>query len=177
VIPGANLAAKGTANLVNSALNMHVVAVLSKEFSQKVGGTNVGGFMQTALANNKGELVVPVIITGSFDSPKVAPDVEEIARMKLQNLVPSFGNPGDVTSGLLGTMLGGKKGQTGQQGGLSGIVGALTGQQQQKQKQGSEDQAADQKQAEPDEQADPLGNLLNQVLDKKKKKPAQQPPQ
>jgi hypothetical protein len=82
VIPGANLAAKGTANLVNNALNMHVTAVLSKDFSQKVGGSGIGGFMQTALANKNGELVMPVIITGTFDSPKVLPDTEEIARMK-----------------------------------------------------------------------------------------------
>jgi uncharacterized protein involved in outer membrane biogenesis len=177
VIPGANLAAKGTANLVNNALNMHVTAVLSKDFSQKVGGSGIGGFMQTALANKNGELVMPVIITGTFDSPKVLPDTEEIARMKLQNLVPSFSNPGDVTSGVLGAVLGGKKGQTSQpQGGLGGIVGALTGQQQKKADTANDQNAADQKQAEPDQQADPLGNLLNQVLDKKKKKPAQQSP-
>jgi AsmA protein len=184
VIPGANLAAKGTANLVNNALNMRVTAVLSKDFSQKVGGTNVGGFMQTALANKNGELVMPVIITGTFDSPRVAPDVEQIAQMKLQNLVPSFGNPGDVTSGILGSVLGGKKGQSGQQqGGLGGIVGALTGQQQQQQQPQQQnqngDESSNQKQAQPAQPANPFGDILNQVLDKKKKKPAQQsqPPQ
>jgi hypothetical protein len=78
---------------------------------------------------------------------------------------------------VLGAVLGGKKGQTSQpQGGLGGIVGALTGQQQKKADTANDQNAADQKQAEPDQQADPLGNLLNQVLDKKKKKPAQQSP-
>jgi AsmA protein len=111
VIPGANLAAKGTANLATNALNMHLTAVLSKEFSQKVGGTSVGGFMQTALANSNGELVMPVLVTGTLDQPRFAPDLQEVARMKLQNLLPSFGNPGSLSSGILGAIMGGKKGQ------------------------------------------------------------------
>ena len=63
---GRNLAegAQGAANLADQTLNMHVMAVLSKEFSQRVGGTNVGGYLQTALANKNGELVIPVIVTG-----------------------------------------------------------------------------------------------------------------
>lgn len=178
VIPGANLAAKGSADLASKVLNMRLTAVLSKEFSQKVGGTGVGGFMQTALANSKGELVMPVIVTGTFDAPKIAPDVEEIARMKMQNLVPSFSNPGNMTSGILGAVLGGKKGQTGQQQGLGGILGAFSGQQksnqQSQQQDAAKQQAEEQKQAQPN-QANPLGDLLNQVLEKKKKKPAQQP--
>lgn len=177
VIPGANLAANGLVNLASNAINMHVTAVLSKDFSQKVGGNGVGGFMQTALANNKGELVMPVLVTGTFDSPKFAPDVEQIARMKLQNLVPSFNNPGDMTSGILGAVLGGKKGQQGQPGGLGGILGALGGQQQQPNQQqppaAGENQ---QKQAQPATPANPLGDLLNQVISGKKKKQQQQPP-
>src|SRR5438132_10415540 len=49
-----NLGAAGTANLTNQALNLHVTAVLSKAFSQKVGGNSIGGFMQTAFANSQG---------------------------------------------------------------------------------------------------------------------------
>ncbi len=167
VIPGASLAAKGTANLATNALNMHLTAVLSKDFSQKVGGTGVGGFMQTALANNKGELVMPVLVTGTMDQPRFAPDLEEVARMKLQNLVPSFGNPGDLSSGILGAVMGAKKGQGQQQGGIRGILGALSGQQSQEPAQGAKEQP---------QQADPLGNLLDSVM-KKKKKPEQQPQQ
>ena len=167
VIPGANLAAQGNVNLATNALNLHVTAVLSKELSQKAGGTGVGGFMQTALANKNGELVMPVLVTGTFDHPMFAPDVQQIAQMKLQNLLPSFNNPGNLTSGLLGAVLGGK-GQ--KQGGLNDIVGSLTGQKQ----QGQQAQSSDQQQQQ---QEDPLGGLLNQVLQGKKKKQQQQHPQ
>jgi uncharacterized protein involved in outer membrane biogenesis len=172
VIPGANLAATGLVNLATNALNMHLTAVLSKDFSQKAGGTGIGGFMQTALANKNGELVMPILVTGTFDHPSFAPDVQSIAQMKLQNLVPSFGNPGNMGSSILGQVLGGKKGQ-GQAGGLSGIVGAITGQQS-NQGQAAQTPAAteDQQKEQPDD--NPLGNLVNQVMGgKKKKQPAQ----
>jgi uncharacterized protein involved in outer membrane biogenesis len=163
VIPGANLAANGLVNLATNAINMHVTAVLAKDFSQKVGGTGIGGFMQTALANKNGELVMPVLVTGTLDRLQFAPDVQQVAQMKLQNLVPSFSNPGNMTSGILGSVLGGNKGQAGS-GGLGGVLGAIAGQQQQgRQKQGS----ANQKQAAP---ANPVGDLLNQVMGGKKKK-------
>ncbi len=168
VIPGANLAAKGTANLVTNALNMHVTAVLSKDFSQKVGGTGIGGFMQTALANSKGELVMPVLVTGTLDQPRFAPDMEEVARMKLQNLLPSFGNPGSLSSGILGAVMGGKKGEGQQKTGIGGILGALSGQQPQQQS------ADPNKQAKP---ADPLGSLLDSLKRGKKKKEEPPPPQ
>ncbi len=164
VIPGANLAAKGAANLATNALNMHMTAVLSKDFSQKVGGTGIGGFMQTALANNKGELVIPVLVTGTLDQPRFAPDLQEVARMRLQNLVPSFGNPGDLSSGILGAVMGGKKGQGQQQGGIGRILGTLGGQQQ-------PGKGASQ-QPPP---ANPLGDLLDSMM-KKKKKQQQSPP-
>jgi AsmA protein len=174
VIPGANLAANGIVNLATNALNMHVMAVLSKDFSQKVGGNGIGGFMQTALANKNGELVMPVIVTGTFDHPTFAPDVQQLAQMKLQNLLPSFGNPGSMTSGILGAVLGDNKNGQQQQGGLGGILGAIAGQQKPNQQNQQQQQSADQQQAQP---ANPLGDLLNSVLQgKKKKPPAQQPP-
>jgi hypothetical protein len=142
---------------------MHVTAVLAKEMSQKVGGNGIGGFMQTALANKNGELVMPVLVTGTFDNPHFEPDVQQIAQMKLQNLVPSFSNPGNMTSGILGAVLGGKNGQKGQQDAVGGILGALTGQQQQQ----SQPDANQQKEEQP---ANPLGDLLNQALKGKKKK-------
>ena len=167
VIPGANLAAKGTANLATNALNMHVMAVLSKEFSQKVGGTKVGGFMQTALANNKGELVMPVLVTGTLDQPRLAPDLQEVARMKLQNLLPSFGNPGSLSSGILGAVMGDKQGQGQQKGGIGGILGTLSGQQNQQKATGTNEQA---------QPANPLGNLLDRLKSGKKKKQEPPPP-
>jgi AsmA protein len=103
-----NVGAVGTANLVDQTLNMRVTAVLSQAASQKAGGSSVGGFMQTALANNQGELVVPAIVTGTFSNPKFAPDVQQIAQMKLKGLVPNLQNPGSLAGALQG-LLGGQK--------------------------------------------------------------------
>ena len=64
--------------------------------------------MQTALANNQGELVVPALVTGTFSNPRFAPDVQQIAQMKMKGLVPNFNNPASVT-GALQNLLGGGK--------------------------------------------------------------------
>ena len=140
VIDGGTMAATGLVNLADQSLNMHVTAVLNKALSQQVGGTQIGGFMNTALANNEGELVIPVIVTGTFQHPAVAPDLQQLAQMKLKNLLPTSKNPGQLTTGIVGQILGGKnQGQNngGQQpqGGLSGILGAISGKQQQQQQQ------------------------------------------
>jgi hypothetical protein len=103
-----NVGAVGTANLVDQTLNLRVTAVLSQAASQKAGGNSVGGFMQTALANNQGELVVPAIVTGTFSNPKFAPDVQQIAQMKLKGMVPNLQNPGSLAGALQG-LLGGPK--------------------------------------------------------------------
>jgi AsmA protein len=97
-----SLAANGTMNLVNQGLNLHMTAALASGVSQSVGGTNVGGFLNTALANNKGELVLPVIVTGTMDHPVFAPDAQALAKMKLNNLVPSVSNPAKLGSAILG---------------------------------------------------------------------------
>ena len=106
VIDEGSLAAAGSANLVNQTVDMHVIAVLDKNNSQAVGGTNIGGMAQTALANKNGELVIPVLVTGALQKPHVSPDVETLAKMKLNNLLPSFNNPGQMTSGALGALTG-----------------------------------------------------------------------
>jgi AsmA protein len=103
-----NVGATGTANLGDQTLNLRVTAVLSKSFSQQVGGTGVGGYLQTALANNQGELVIPAIVTGTFQKPRFAPDLQQVAQMKLKGLMPNFSNPQSAVSGLLGGLLGQK---------------------------------------------------------------------
>lgn len=176
VIAGGTMAATGLVNLADQSLNMHVTAVLDKALSQKVGGTQVGGFMNTALANNQGELVIPVIVTGTFQHPAVAPDLQQVAQMKLKNLLPTTNNPGALTSGILGQILG-KKGanQNGNgqqpQGGLSGILGAIGGKQQQQQQpnQGVSSNQGQQPQAQPTPTPNPLGGILDRVLGGKKK--------
>ena len=177
LIPGGSIAAEGAVNLATEELNMHLIAVLDKAFSQKAGGTQIGGFMQTALANQQGELVIPILLTGTFNSPRVAPDLQKIAQMRLQNLLPTAGNPGSLISPILGA-IGGKGGSQQPQGGIGGILGAISGQQQQRQQQGQQPkqpvanpQQPPQQQQQPN---NPLGNILNQVLSGQQQKQKQQ---
>jgi AsmA protein len=174
IIDGGTMAATGLVNLADQSLNLKVSAVLNKALSQQVGGTQVGGFMNTALANNQGELVIPVLITGTFQHPQVAPDVQQIAQMKLQNLLPTSRNPGQLTNGILGKVLGGgsngptQGGATGAQGAVNGILGALGGKQQQQQPaQGQPSPAT--ATPTPQSQQDAIGGILGQVLNRKKK--------
>ncbi len=166
VIDGGTLAAQGAVNLADQTLNLHATAVLSQAMSKMVGGTGIGGIMQTALANNRGELVIPILITGTFQHPSFAPDVNKLAQMRLQNLLPTSNDPGALTSGLLGA-LSGNRGQGQQnQGGLGGILGALGGQQQQQQQQQNQQQQ---------QQNNPAQNILNQIFGGQKQQ--QQQPQ
>ncbi|HVJ04773.1 MAG TPA: AsmA family protein [Candidatus Saccharimonadales bacterium] len=118
------IAATGTASLVNQGLDMKATAVLSKTSSQQVGGTGIGGLMTTAMANKNGEIVIPVLVTGTIPDPKVAPDVSQMAKMRMSNMLPSFSDPGQLTQGVLGKLGGG-----GGAGGIGGVLGSLTGQQ------------------------------------------------
>ena len=126
--------------------------------------------MQTALANKNGELVLPVLISGTFDHPQFAPDMEQVAHMKLENMLPSFGNPGQLSSGILGAITG-QGSQNGQQGGLGGIVGAITGQGQQQQPQQNQQgqPAVGSKPKQPNPQ-DQVQDLVNGILGGQKKK-------
>jgi AsmA protein len=105
-----NVGTVGTANLVSQTLNMQLTAVLSKAFTQQIGGA--GGYMTTALANNQGELVVPATVTGTFQNPKVMPDLQKMAQMKLKGLIPTGANPLGAGSSILGGLTG-QKGQAG----------------------------------------------------------------
>jgi AsmA protein len=98
-----NVGAIGTADLASQTLNMQV-----KAFSQQVGSGGVGSIMNAALANSQGELVIPATVTGTFQKPRFAPDVQKMAQMKLKGLLPTGANP-------LGSLLGGLTGQKGQQ--------------------------------------------------------------
>jgi hypothetical protein len=42
------------------------------------------------------------VVTGTFQSPQFAPDIERVARMKLENLVPTANDPTGLTKGILG---------------------------------------------------------------------------
>jgi hypothetical protein len=122
---------------------MHLTAVLGNGVSQAVGGKEIGGILNTALSNSKGELVVPVLVTGNMAHPIVTPDAGAKAKMKLSNLLPSTGDPSKFTTGK----------------GIGGILGGILGGQQQQQ--------------QTQQQQQPPENPLNSILDqfKKKKKP------
>ncbi len=145
-----SLAANGSLNLVNQGIDMHVTAVLASGVSQTVGGSGVGGFLNTALANKNGELVLPVLVTGTTEKPIVSPDVQALAKMKLNNLLPTSGDPSKLTTGLIGSVVG-KKGAGGV---LNGILGGTAGQQNQQQKN--------------QQQQNPINSILNQFGKKKK---------
>ena len=188
-IDGGTLAAIGAVNLADQSLNMHVTAVLSKALSDTVGGTQVGGFMNTALANNKGELVIPIIVSGTFQHPSFAPDLQQIAQMKLRNIIPTTANPGAAAGGILGTILGqkgqqqtGQQGQQqGQQGGLGGILGSVLGGQQQQQTQQPQQRQQQTGPAQPQQQQQPQQkkggwqDILGSVLGGQQQQQTQQP--
>ncbi len=181
-IDGGTLGAVGVVNLADQSLNMHVTAVLTKAMSDTVGGTQIGGFMNTALANNKGELVIPIIVTGTFQRPLVAPDLQQIAEMKLRNMIPTSANPGAMTSGILGTILGQKGqqegGQQGQQGGVGGILGGILGQQQPQQQppqqQTGTTQPQQQQQPPPQQKKGGWQDILGSVLGGQQQQQTQQ---
>ncbi len=144
VLDAGSLAANGSMNLVTEGLSMHMTAVLANGVSQSVGGTHVGGYLNTALANNKGELVLPVIVTGTTAHPIFTPDAEAIAKMKVSNLLPT-------TGGAVGSVLG-QKGAGGVLGGILGQPSTQPGQQKNQPQQ------------------DSINSLLNQFGQKKPKK-------
>ena len=173
VIEGGTLAARGLVNLADQSLNLHVTAVLSKTMSQQVGGTQIGGFMNTALANNQGELVIPAVITGTFQHPQVEPDVQEVAQMKIHNLLPTSQNPGAL-NGIVGAITGKGQGKSG----VGGILGTLNGQQNQQQNNSGGNNTGQQQQ--PPANQNPLGDALGKILGHEKKGQQQQqnpPPQ
>jgi uncharacterized protein involved in outer membrane biogenesis len=100
-----SFAATGTIDLGQQKMNLRVTTTLSKQYSDEVGGTGIGGFMTSAVANQNGELVVPIIITGTFQDPRFAPDLQKIAEMKLQHLLPSGKSPGELGGAILDRLL------------------------------------------------------------------------
>lgn len=168
VIDAGTLAAKGNVDLGRQTLDLQVTAVLSKDFTQSVGGTSIGGFLNTALANAKGELVMPVLVTGTFTNPKVSPDMKRVAQMKLDNLLPSMSSPGSLTTGILGGLLGTKPKeelpQTDQNGDQQNTSPKNVG------GQNPDGSAAPAKQAEPAKPASIFDQIMGAVGAQQKKK-------
>jgi AsmA protein len=152
-IEGGSVSAAGSVNLVSQALDLRLTTVFGRDPSQRLGGTQVGGLMNTVLANSNGELVIPAVVTGTMSAPRFAPDVQRIAQMKLKNLLPTTGNPGSLTSGILGALQGK---------GLGGLAGAAT-------RQPAEGNASATQQK-------PLDSLLGILQNKTQKQQQQQQP-
>jgi hypothetical protein len=100
---GGTLAGAGTMGLVDQTLKLKVTATLTKEYTQKNGLGQVGGLLSTVLSNQKGDLVVPAIVSGTFAQPKFAPDAEQMAKLKLSGL---FGAGGSGVQGLINSLTG-----------------------------------------------------------------------
>jgi hypothetical protein len=92
-IEGGSIRSTGTVNLADQTLNMRMTAVLDRATSQKAGGSKIGGFLTTALANPNGELVIPAIVSGTFAKPRFLPDGARVAEMKVKSLVPGLLSP------------------------------------------------------------------------------------
>jgi uncharacterized protein involved in outer membrane biogenesis len=110
---GGSLAAAGSVGLADQQLKLRLTTVLEKALSQQAGGSQIGGFMSTALANAKGELVIPALLSGTFAKPRFEPDPARIAKMKLEGLLPTQDNPNSPLSKLSGILgaIGGDKGK------------------------------------------------------------------
>jgi len=100
---GGMLAGAGTMGLVDQTLRLKVTATLTKEYTQKNGLGQVGGLLSTVLSDQKGDLVVPSIVSGTFAQPKFAPDAEQMAKLKLSGL---FGAGGSGVKGLINGLTG-----------------------------------------------------------------------
>jgi uncharacterized protein involved in outer membrane biogenesis len=109
------LAVAGKSDLATESLDLRATAILSKAFSDKVGGTGIGGYLTTALSNNEGETVIPVIISGTFDKPAFAPDAQAFLKMQRDRLIPGMDNPRGALSGILGGITGKKPAAEGEQ--------------------------------------------------------------
>ena len=107
-----DISATGTGDLVTEVLNMKLSAMLSKASADKVGGGRIGGYMRTVFANNTGDMMIPVLVTGTFKQPKFSPDTQAFVQLQKQKLIPGFQpgqKPADTVRGILGGLLGGKK--------------------------------------------------------------------
>jgi AsmA protein len=85
------LTTTGHSDLPSQTLNLKALAVFTKAVSDKVGGsTKIGGFLTTALSNEKGEIVIPVLISGDMTKPTFRPDTKTFLQLQKQRIVPGI---------------------------------------------------------------------------------------
>jgi uncharacterized protein involved in outer membrane biogenesis len=88
---GAKFTGAGSFNLVAQTLDLKLITLLDGELSKRVGGSQIGGFMSTALADDKGQLMIPALVRGSFAKPSVTPDAENFAKLKVKSFIQPSG--------------------------------------------------------------------------------------
>jgi uncharacterized protein involved in outer membrane biogenesis len=91
-LDGGTATAVGTINLVDQSINLQVTTVLSRELSQRAGGSQAAGLVGTILANENGEFVIPALATGTLAKPRFTPDLARVAEMKLRRVLPRSGS-------------------------------------------------------------------------------------
>ncbi len=151
-----SLSANGVINLVDKGIDMRVNTVLANTVSRTVGGTNIGGFLNTALANDKGELVIPVRVTGSLAKPAFTPDTQALAQMKLKSLLPTAGDPTKLSSSIIGALSG--------KSGAANTLGEILGENQQKEQSGQA------KKQQPSTAEDAVKSIFDAIGGKRKEK-------
>lgn len=90
----------GTLGLTDQKLNLRLQTVLTRAYSDEIGGTRIGGYLSSAVANQRGELVLPTLVTGTFGQPRFTPDAGAIAKLKMQNVM----QPGSVKENVRGVI-------------------------------------------------------------------------
>ncbi len=100
---GGTLTGSGTLGLADQSLKLKVTATLTREYTQKNGFAQAGGLLSTVLSNRRGDLVLPILVSGTFSQPRFAPDAEQMAKLKLSGL---FGAGGGSVQGLIETLTG-----------------------------------------------------------------------
>ncbi|BDC50974.1 hypothetical protein F183_A32900 [Bryobacterales bacterium F-183] len=102
-INGARITGAGTVNLVSQMLDLRLGTTLDKALSDSVGGSKIGGFMTTALTNEKGQLLIPALLKGPFANPSVQPDAEQFAKLKLKGFAnpANLGNTKETVQGVI----------------------------------------------------------------------------
>jgi AsmA protein len=89
-LPEGSLSTTGNSDLASQKLNLKALAVFPKSFSDKIGGTKIGGYLTTALSNEKGEMVIPALISGNIAKPTFTPDAKTFLQLQKQRIVPGL---------------------------------------------------------------------------------------
>jgi len=118
---GGLLSASGNVNLTDQNVRLRTLTVFGREFAEKAGGSRIGGYLTAALLNEKGELIMPAVITGPLANPRVTVDAERLAELKLRTITRSPDAIRGTAEGVVDAIRTGKPG---------GLIDILSGRKQ-----------------------------------------------